>query len=117
MNSANEQTGKRPTADILFSRSVKAGKRMYYIDVKRDRNGESYLSITESKRVRDGDGMVPPLFEKHKIFLYNEDLERFVAAFNETVGYMQGHMPEAPADEADKDLGVGLADDDFAIEF
>ena len=38
-------------SDILFSRCVKAGKRVYYIDVKCDRKGEYYLSITESKRL------------------------------------------------------------------
>lgn len=79
--------GERRESDILFSRSIKAGKRMYYIDVKRDRHGEYYLSITESKRIKDGYDDVRPVFEKHKIFLYREDMEKFSQAFGEAVGY------------------------------
>lgn len=60
---------------ILFSKVVKAGKRIYYVDVKRDRREELYLSITESKRIKDGTDETRPVFEKHKIFLYREDLE------------------------------------------
>lgn len=55
-------------SDILFSRCVKAGKRVYYIDVKCDRKGEYYLSITESKRLKTADDNEQPTFEKHKIF-------------------------------------------------
>lgn len=59
--------------DILFSKMVKAGKRVYYIDVKRDRREEYYLSITESKRLNAVSETDKPVFEKHKIFLYRED--------------------------------------------
>lgn len=118
MKTTDEQTGRRPASDILFSRTVKAGKRVYYIDVKRDRNGENYLSVTESKRVRDSDGMAPPVFEKHKIFLYHEDLERFVAAFGETVDYIRNSAPadDAPH-EAAEETTAELAAGDFDIEF
>ena len=71
----------RHDADILFSRTVKAGRRVYYVDVKQDRRGGFYVSVTESKRVRDGQEGQPPVFEKHKIFLYREDLEKFIEAF------------------------------------
>ncbi len=83
----NEQTKERPESDILFSRSVKAGKRIYYVDVKQDRHNELYLSITESKRIKDGNEESRPVFEKHKIFLYSEDLERFSEAFNAAAEY------------------------------
>ena len=66
--------------DIVYSKSVKAGKRIYYLDVKQSRNEEWYLAITESKRnVHDnGQGAAPEVsFEKHKIFLYPEDMQRF----------------------------------------
>ncbi len=91
----NEQ-GKereRQDGDILFSRAVKAGKRIYYFDVKHDRHGEYYISITESKRVREGDEATRPVFEKHKIFLYREDLERFSEAFGAAADYTRQNGP------------------------
>ena len=45
---------EKKESDILFTRTVKAGKRVYYIDVKQDRNSEYYISLTESKRIREG---------------------------------------------------------------
>lgn len=84
---------RTPDSDILFSRSIKAGKRVYYVDVKCDRHGENYLSITESKRIKDGTEEERPVFEKHKIFLYREDMDRFVQAFLEAVGYVQTNNP------------------------
>ncbi len=83
-------------AEILFSKSVKAGKRIYYIDVKRDRHEELYLSITESKRVKDGTEEIRPVFEKHKIFLYREDLEKFLEAFNEAADFTVEQQPVSP---------------------
>lgn len=85
---------KRNDADIVFSRSVKAGKRMYYLDVKRDRRGELYISITESKRIKDQGDSLHPQFEKHKIFLYREDLEKFDHAFAEVAEYTRENAPQ-----------------------
>lgn len=79
--------------EILFSRTIKAGKRVYYIDVKRDRHGEYYLSITESKRLRGADEGEQPVFEKHKIFLYREDMQKFSEALGEATGYVAGQSP------------------------
>ena len=74
--------------EILFSKTVKAGKRIYYIDVKRDRKGEFYLSMTESKRLKDvNNNALHPTFEKHKIFLYREDLEKFMVALNDAAEF------------------------------
>lgn len=84
---------KTNDSDIVFSRSVKAGKRLYYIDVKRDRKGDYYISMTESKRVKDaGDGQ-RPVYEKHKIFLYREDLDKFRQAFDEAAEFTQMNAP------------------------
>lgn len=93
----------RSENDILFSRVVKAGKRVYYIDVKRDRNDEFYLSMTESKRVREGSETERPAFEKHKIFLYREDILKFLTALTDAAqfvgenrslaGYHEGQDP------------------------
>lgn len=75
--------------EILFSRTIKAGRRMYYIDVKQDKNDEYYLSVTESKRVKDGTEFEKPVFEKHKIFLYREDLLKFNGIFQEAMDYIR----------------------------
>ncbi len=78
---------------ILFSRVVKAGKRVYYIDVKRDRRDEFYISMTESKRVKEGSAEEPPAFEKHKIFLYREDLLKFLSALNDAAQFVAEQRP------------------------
>lgn len=85
--------------DILFSRTVKAGKRVYYIDVKCDRKGDFYLSLTESKRLKDVDDMQKPMFEKHKIFLYREDLNKFQRALSEAADFAQQEAHNAGAVE------------------
>lgn len=75
--------------DIIFSKAIKAGKRIYYLDVKKSRNDEMYLAITESKKVYAGIGEnVQANFEKHKIFLYREDFEKFVNGLNEAVQFI-----------------------------
>mgnify|MGYP002341730646 CR=1 FL=1 len=60
----------------VYSKAVKAGKRTYFFDVKATRNNDYYLTITESKKKFDKDGVSS--YEKHKIFLYKEDFEKFV---------------------------------------
>lgn len=75
--------------DIIFSKAIKAGKRIYYLDVKKSRNDEMYLAITESKKVYSGTVENPQMnFEKHKIFLYREDFEKFMDGLNEAVQYI-----------------------------
>ena len=63
--------------DIVYSQAIKAGKRIYYLDVKMNRKDELFLAITESKKIITGEGEEAQVnFEKHKIFLYKEDLEK-----------------------------------------
>ena len=69
--------------DEVFSKRVKAGKRTYFFDVKTTRGKDLYLTITESKRTGDYDGR--PEYEKHKIFLYKEDFEKFGEGMNEAL--------------------------------
>ena len=65
--------------EIVFSQSIKAGKRIYYLDVKKNRKDEMFLAITESKKIVTGEGDESQVsFEKHKIFLYKEDFEKFM---------------------------------------
>ena len=91
MKQTNEMMSEKVEKDILYSRTVKAGKRVYYIDVKRDRRGALYLSITESKRVKDGNTEERPVFEKHKIFLYSEDVVKFMTALNAATDFTLDH--------------------------
>ena len=89
---------ERREPEIVFSRSVKAGKRIYYLDVRKARNEDLYLCITESKR-RQADGEEAPSFEKHKLFLYKEDFAHFTESLNEVIGYIQeqlGTIEERP---------------------
>ena len=72
--------------DLIFSESVKAGKRIYYFDIKQSRNGDRYIAITESKKINEGTIENPRfVFEKHKIFLYKEDYEKFMDALGLTL--------------------------------
>ena len=64
--------------EIVYSQSVKAGKRIYYMDVKKSRKDELFLAITESKKIVTGEGDDAQVsYEKHKIFLYKEDFDKF----------------------------------------
>lgn len=89
MKQTEEVINEKAENDILYSKTVKAGKRVYYVDVKRDRRDSYYLAITESKRVRDGNEEVHPVFEKHKIFLYHEDMENFIKALEAAADYVR----------------------------
>lgn len=92
MDNQFEHYEKQPADnEILFSKTVKAGKRVYYLDVKRDRRHALYLSVTESKRVGNATEGQRPAFEKHKVFLYAEDLQHFAEAFRQTVDYIAEH--------------------------
>jgi len=76
----------------IFSERVRAGKRTYFFDVKSTRSNDYYLTITESKRRYKDDGYT---YEKHKIFLYKEDFNKFINALNNTVNHVKDElMPE-----------------------
>lgn len=93
---------------ILFTRAVKAGKRVYYVDVKQDRNAKYYLSITESKRMQNASEEQPPVFEKHKVFLYQEDFAKFGEAFHEAVAFVQEQTEGAAGEDAPNDFRLEI---------
>jgi hypothetical protein len=70
----------------VFSKSVRAGKRTYFFDVKSTKAQDYYLTITESKKRMGDDGT--PFFEKHKIFLYREDFQKFLDGINEAIQHV-----------------------------
>jgi hypothetical protein len=87
----------------IFSERVKAGKRTYFFDVKATRSNDYYLTITESKRRYKEDGFT---YEKHKIFLYKEDFDKFVEALSNTVNHVKDElMPEVDFDQFSKNNG------------
>ncbi len=71
----------------IYTKAVRAGKRTYFFDVKATRNNDYYLTITESKKTFDNDGSQN--FEKHKIFLYKEDFEKFTEGLEDVVSYIK----------------------------
>ena len=83
----------------VFSKVVRAGKRTYFFDVKSTRRGEYYLTLTESIKKLESDGRFR--FEKHKIFLYKEDVDSFVENLNETLDFVKSHNVDFEKDDAE----------------
>ena len=71
----------------IYSKAVRAGKRTYFFDVKATKRNDYFLTITESKKRFQKDGRF--FFEKHKIFLYKEDFEKFADGFTEVIDYIK----------------------------
>ena len=74
--------------EIVYSRAIKAGKRIYYLDVKKNLKDDLFLAITESKKILSKDGSAIS-FEKHKIFLYKEDFSKFVEGLDDVIRYVK----------------------------
>lgn len=89
----------RDMEESVFSKRVRAGKRRtYFFDVKKTRGEDFFITITESTRKDDGFG-----YKRHKIFLYKEDFNRFVASLNEVVDHVKTElMPEFDYEEFDR---------------
>ncbi len=73
----------------IYSKRVKAGKRTYFFDVKSTRSSDYYITITESRRYPQGDGFA---YEKHKIFLYKEDFDKFIEALKDSVEHVKTEL-------------------------
>ncbi len=81
----------------IFSKAVRAGKRTYFFDVKATKRNDYYLTITESKKQYENEGNYR--FEKHKLFLYKEDFEKFADGLLEVVDYIKKNQPELEESE------------------
>ena len=89
----------------ILSRNLKAGKRTYFFDVKKTRNDDKYLVITESKKnFNDTDGSFS--YEKHKIFLYKEDYEKFATMLNDMIVFMKDGKIPPEREEFKRDADV-----------
>ncbi len=88
-----------PLERKFFSRVVRAGKRTYFFDVKATRSGEHYLTITESKR-RFNNDQGKFYYEKHKLFLYKEDFDKFRNGLSDVMEFIEtGKVHEGALDE------------------
>jgi len=101
---------KKRERDEIFSKAVRAGKRTYFFDVKATRRNDYYLTITESKKRFDPNGRYH--FEKHKLFLYKEDFEKFAEGLTEVVEYIKSNQPETIADDVDIDVEMEVEEND-----
>lgn len=90
----NERNQKK--MESVYSRKVRAGKRRtYFFDVRRTKGDDYYLTLTESTRRFNGDG-----YERHKIFLYKEDFNRFMEGLQDVVEHVKNDlMPNYDYDE------------------
>jgi hypothetical protein len=82
LNGSEEKNQK----EEIFTKIVRAGKRTYFFDVKATRKEDYYLTITESKKRLGKEGKI--FYEKHKIFLYKEDFEKFTEGLKDAVTYI-----------------------------
>ena len=93
---SNKKTQTEAESNILFSKAVKAGQRIYYVDVKMNKKEEMYLSITESKKLITGTTEMPQYnYEKHKIILFKEDFQKFQESLNEAINYINSQQGAA----------------------
>ena len=89
----------------IHSKAVRAGKRTYFFDVKATRRNDYYLTITESKKRFNRDGKF--FYEKHKLFLYKEDFDKFSESLIEIIEFIREANPQPiDPDDADTDTRV-----------
>jgi hypothetical protein len=101
INDVQSGSEEKNQKDEIFTKVVRAGKRTYFFDVKATRKDDYYLTITESKKRMGKEGKV--FYEKHKIFLYKEDFEKFSEGLKDAVTYINkengGSLSATPASE------------------
>ncbi len=98
----------------IYSQRVRAGKRTYFFDVKATRSNDYYLTITESKRRYKDDGYY---YEKHKIFLYKEDFNKFIEALNGTIEHVKNELlPDVDFTQFDKEEEVNDTTEDSGLD-
>lgn len=86
MNNKKNIQEKEYQRNEVYSRTLRAGNRTYFFDVKKTRSGEHYLTITESKKQFSEEGH--PIYKKYKLHLYREDFHKFQESINETINFI-----------------------------
>ena len=87
----------------IFSKPVRAGKRTYFFDVKATRGDDYYLTITESKRRIDDSGKFH--YDKHKLFLYKEDFEKFAEGLTDAIAFIKNEKGDDYGQEEHHEVG------------
>ncbi|WP_052080494.1 DUF3276 family protein [Porphyromonas macacae] len=104
MNKMQKEKENESKTDAYYTRRIKAGQRFYYIDAKKDSKGNDYLVLTESKS-SDPNGKI----ERHRIFVYREDLQKFMEALADVAGRIA-----AGADDADTEPVADAGEPDLS---
>jgi hypothetical protein len=113
----NERDNRFKKSAAVYSKTIRAGKRRtYFFDVRTTKSNDYYITLTESKKKFNDDG-----YDRHKIFLYKEDFNKFVEALNDAVNHVkQDLLPEYDFDEFsnnyDEDDDYDRGEDDFRDE-
>ena len=101
------ETQIRKDNEEIFSKTLRAGRRTYFFDVRSTKADDFYITITESKKYTNEDGSFR--FKKHKIFLYKEDFEGFKNALEETTNYVfENRGEEVISDKHQPDFATTL---------
>ncbi len=108
---AYENNDKR--MESIYSKRIRAGKRRtYFFDVRSTRGNDYYLTITESRKRFTGEG-----YDRHKIFLYKEDFNKFIKGLNEAVDYVKTDlMPDFDFDAFNHDDAPSSGDGEYVNE-
>lgn len=112
LNAGEEKNQK----EEIFTKVVRAGKRTYFFDVKATRKDDYYLTITESKKRLGKEGKV--FYEKHKVFLYKEDFEKFTEGLKDAVTYIgNGKGDLKISEQLPEEKTIEINEKDSAVEF
>lgn len=108
-----EQENNSKNKEGLYSKVIRAGKRRtYFFDVRTTKSNDYFITITESKKRFNDDG-----YERHKIFLYKEDFNKFIEAMNDTVNHVKEELlPEYDFDEFSHEFDGDEHNDDELSE-
>ena len=110
-----EESFNKDNREDIFSLAIRAGKRTYFFDVKATRQNDYYLTITESKKRFGQEGKF--FFEKHKIFLYKEDFDKFAEGLAEAVDYIKTNQGEETSFQDEEDNVVEMQNEFSNINF
>ena len=97
-----EGSSEKQYENEIYTERVAAGKRTYFFDIRATRGGDKYITITESKRKTKGVGFY---YEKHKIFLYKEDFDKFNEGLSNAIGQAKKHLSQSPSATYSADAG------------
>jgi hypothetical protein len=108
MEQENYENNNDRNIESVFSSRVRAGKRRtYFFDVRATRANDYFLTITESRKRFDNNG-----YDRHKVFIYKEDFNKFVKAITEAVDFVKTElMPDFDFDAFNHEEGTNARDD------